>query len=351
MGGDFYHVLGVSREDANDAERLKKAYKRAALKHHPDRAGGSDEMFKRIGLAYDTLSDGTKRAVYDRYGEDGLKAGFVPPETATRDAGREGGGGGFGGGGFGSTPRGSARGGQGFHEFTGADAEALFSRLFGGGGGRGGGFGQGGFGGVGDPFGGFSPTGGGRKRARPECVIEIALSLEELYRGGRREFMYRRNVRAGDGSMTERDEQISLDVKPGWKGGTKLTFDRKGHESATGETADLVVVIKERPHTFLKREGDDLVYEVPSISLRSALVGWKFRFDHVDDEQVSIEFEEPTPAGFVRTVRGRGMPNQKTGARGNLIVRVKAVDFPKKLNARQKKLLKECFPAGKSAAA
>ncbi|OUS47775.1 molecular chaperone [Ostreococcus tauri] len=300
MGSDFYDVLGVSRADANDAERLKKAYKRAALKHHPDRAGGSDEMFKRIGLAYDTLSDGTKRAVYDRYGEDGLKAGFVPPETATRDAGRGGGGGGFGGGGFGSTSNGSARGGQGFHEFTGADAEALFSRLFGGGGGGGGGFGQGGFGGVGDPFGGFSPTGGGRKRARPECVIEIALSLEE------------RN----------------------------LTFDRKGHESATGETADLVV-----------REGDDLVYEVPSISLRSALVGWKFRFDHVDGEQVSIEFEEPTPAGFVRTVRGRGMPNQKTGARGNLIVRVKAVDFPKKLNARQKKLLKECFPAGKSAAA
>ena len=357
-GKDFYAALGISREDAGDAEKLKKAYKKAALKFHPDRKGGDAEKFKRVGLAYDTLSDANKRAVYDRYGEEGLKAGFVPPEARAEAGAAPGGarggraGGGFPGGGF-STSGGFPGAGGGFHEFTGADAEDLFSRLFGGGmGGMGGVGGMGGMGGMGgDPFGGaFSSTGGiGSKRRRPENVIELSLTLEELFRGTKRDLSYRRQVRSG-ASMAERDETLSLDIKRGWKDGTKITFERKGHEDpGTGEAADLVVVIKERAHAFLKREGDNLIYEVPSISLRSALVGWKVKFDHIDGQSVSIELDEPTPAGFTHSVRGRGMPNQKTGARGDLILRVNGVSFPRKLTAKQKNLLKECFPASGAA--
>ena len=83
--------------------------------------------------AYDVLSDAKKRATYDRYGEEGLKAGFVPPEARETDRGFDVGGGGGGGGGFASGGFADGGAGRGYHEFTGADAEELFSRLFGGG--------------------------------------------------------------------------------------------------------------------------------------------------------------------------------------------------------------------------
>ena len=177
MGKDFYETLGVSRADADDQENLKKAYKKAALKSHPDRPGGDAEKFKAVGLAYDTLSDANKRTIYDRYGEEGLKQGFVPPEARGEASGASEGG--FPGGGFsGSAPGSGFRassggggfgfpGGGGFHEFTGADAEDLFARLFGGGGGGGAGSPLGG--GMGDAFGAAA----GSQRRRPECVCHL----------------------------------------------------------------------------------------------------------------------------------------------------------------------------------
>ena len=355
MGKDFYETLGVSRADADDQEKLKKAYKKAALKSHPDRPGGDAEKFKAVGLAYDTLSDANKRTIYDRYGEEGLKQGFVPPEARGEASGASAGG--FPGGRFsGSAPGSGFRassggggfgfpGGGGFHEFTGADAEDLFARFFGGGGGGGAGSPFGG--GMGDAFG----AGVGSKRRRPECVLNLECTLEELFRGGRRDINYVRNVRAGtSGQMAQSNECISIDFKPGWKTGTKITFAGKGNEDAqTGEAADLVVVIKETPHKFLRRDGDDLVYEVPQISLRSALIGWKVEFVNVDGEKVRLSFDDPTAPGSARAVRGKGMPNKKTGRRGDLIVTVKTVKFPSHLNSKQKTLLREAFAPGAAA--
>jgi DnaJ-class molecular chaperone len=301
-------------------------------------------------MAYDALSDAKKRATYDRYGEEGLKQGFVPPEARpeTKGMGAEGRapGGGFraanGGGGFGFP------GGGGFHEFTGADAEDLFARFFGGGGGGGGGA-RSPFGGMGDAFG--ASAGVGSKRRRPECVLNLECTLEELFRGGRRNINYARNVRAGtSGQVAQKDAHIAIDFKPGWKDGTKITFAGKGHEDAqTGQAADLVVVIKETPHKFLRRDGDDLVYEVPQIALRSALIGWKVEFVNVDGETVRLSFDDPTPPGTARALRGKGMPNQKTGQRGDLIVTENKVTFPSHLNSKQKALLREAFAPGAAA--
>ena len=352
----------------------RRAYKKAALRWHPDRAKGDAEKFKEVGEAYDVLSDPNKRATYDRYGDEGLKAGFVPPEargggggtggTGGFGAGQRGAGGGAGGFASGGFARGGGAGG-GYHEFTGADAEELFSRLFGDGG-RGGGtggfsmgadmFSGGGGGGTpfgGTPFGGGSPFGGGEKRRRPSNVVELEVSLEELYRGATKEFTVRRNVRAGGpGQMVERDERVSVDVKRGWRDGTRITYDKRGHQdpSSSAGDADLVVVIKERRHEFLKREKDDLVYEVPSIALRSALVGWKVELKNVDGETVRVAFDNPTPPGMTKRLRGKGMPNQKTGARGDLIVRVKDVTFPARLTVKQKQLLREAFASTSGAA-
>ena len=359
---DFYATLGISKEDASDESKLKKAYKKAAMKSHPDRKGGNAERFKRVGLAYDTLSDPSKRAVYDRYGEEGLKAGFVPPEERASASGAGGGGwGGFGNGnGGGTTFRtttmggggGFPGGGGGYHEFSGADAEKLFQSFFGGGGspfgsaGAGGGFGD--FGGVGNGGGSFDFGGGAaaRKRRRPENIVHLECTLEELFRGTKKMLRLTRKVNGGGGQLVDREETISIDVKPGWKAETKITFERRGNEEPgePGQGADLVVVIKEKPHAWLRREKDDLIYEVPSISLRSALVGFKLSFVNVDGEKIEASFDECTSPGSVRTLRGKGMPNQKTGARGNLMLRVAAVEFPRgKLTAKQKSLIKEAL--------
>jgi len=361
---DFYATLGISKADASDETKLKKAYKKAAMKSHPDRKGGNAERFKRVGLAYDTLSDPSKRAVYDRYGEEGLKAGFVPPEERASASG------GFGNGnGGGTTFRttttggGGFPGGAGYQEFSGADAEKLFRSFFGGGGspfgsgGAGGGFDFGGvgnggggfdFGGVGNGGGGFDFGGGGaaRKRRRPENIVHLECTLEELFRGTKKMLKLTRKVNAGGGQLVDREETMSIDVKPGWKAETKITFERRGNEEPgePGQGANLVVVIKEKPHAWLRREKDDLIYEVPSISLRSALVGFKMSFVNVDGEKIEAPFDECTSPGSIRTLRGKGMPNQKTGVRGNLLLKIGKVEFPRgKLTAKQKSLIKEAL--------
>ena len=127
MGKDFYETLGVSRADADDQEKLKKAYKKAALKSHPDRPGGDAEKFKAVGLAYDTLSDANKRTIYDRYGEEGLKQGFVPPEARSEASGASAGG--FPGGGFsGSAPGSGFRASSGGGERNRVEAYARDER-------------------------------------------------------------------------------------------------------------------------------------------------------------------------------------------------------------------------------
>ena len=160
---DYYAILGVDRNA--DDDQLKKAYRKMAVKWHPDKNQDKKEKaeakFKEIGEAYDVLSDKNKRAIYDRYGEAGLKGGPPPPDP-TQDAGMPGAQNSPGGGGF----KGFGRGGAGpsTRQFSAQDAKSLFESVFGGGGG-GFSFGNddamgGSFPGMGGPFGGMSGMGG-----------------------------------------------------------------------------------------------------------------------------------------------------------------------------------------------
>eukprot|EP00878_Enallax_costatus_P012794 GHUV01013361.1.p1 GENE.GHUV01013361.1~~GHUV01013361.1.p1 ORF type:complete len:384 (+),score=115.50 GHUV01013361.1:227-1378(+) len=327
MGRDYYKILGVDRNAS--ADELKKAYRRLAVKHHPDKnpdnREAAEEKFKEISEAYDVLSDPEKRQVFDAYGEEGLKGG-APPPSAEPAAGP----GGAGGPRFTSftfTP------GQGFQgAYSGVDAARaanIFAHIFGGGADGFGGFdaaprsrvrmfsrkrsmGNGGAGSFEDMFdqakfaryqqqaeqaqyqaahsgtGGYAFGGGAgddddfeasvmsdsfldrqpRKRS-----INLAVSLEDLYKGTTKKLKVTRNVFNEQTGKSEPESKVlEVQIKPGWKAGTKITFAGMGDKEPGRPADDLVFVISEKPHSSYTREGNDL-HTTVTLPLKTALAG------------------------------------------------------------------------------
>lgn len=382
MGKDYYSLLGVPKDVGDD--KLKSAYRKMAMKWHPDKNKGSKEAeqkFKEVAEAYDVLSDKNKRAVYDKYGEEGLKAGPPPSEPSGG-----GGGGGFGGRGMpGGGFAGSGGPGGGGYEFHGEDAYKIFEQFFGGGGmggvggmggggggmpggfmfqGMQGGGGRGGAGGMMEDImmnaGGGAPGGkrGRRQGGGPrEEEAEFAVSLEDLFKGGKKSIQITRRVnavsnkdaggRGGGVAMRDVKEVLEIDIKAGWKKGTRLTFAGKGSEApggGPGSANNLTIVIAEKPHGVYTREGDDLVSRC-SITVQQALCGFKLTLQGVDGEPVVVSVTDGrvmSPGDSVK-VRGRGMPNQKTGKRGDVVVIFSEIKFPAKVTEAQRQALKAAF--------
>ena len=291
MGKDYYGILGVPR-DADDAA-MKKAYRKNAMKWHPDKNQGSPDAeakFKECAEAYDVLSYSSKRAIYDRYGEEGLKHGAgVGPGTPEGRGGRapssEMPQGGFGQG-FSARAGGAPGGAQ--YQFSGDDAFNIFEQLFGAG--------------AGGMGGGFAPRAGGAqqhnsaKRGPSHDVVKYPVALEDLFTGGVKKLKVTRKVNfvgphaPGPNAMTEVTEVIEIDIKPGWRSGTKLTYDKKGDElpGKPGHANDLVVVLSEKPHKDYTREGDDLLAVVKSIPLQQALCGVRLSVPGIDGEGTAL---------------------------------------------------------------
>lgn len=351
MGKDYYAILGIPRDADEDA--IKKAYRKAALKTHPDR-GGDAEKFKAVSEAYEVLSDGEKRAVYDQYGEEGLK-GAPPPGSA------EGGGPGAG---FAGGRGGSFRGG-----FTPHDAESIFRMFFGGG--APGGFSFGGAGdddddgmpgGMGGPFAsmfggmggmpggmgampGAGGRGGGRSaragaraaRKAPTIERELHVTLEELFTGVSKKLKITRKVYdEASGRQIEASKVLTIDVQPGWKDGTAVTFENEGDEEPGMIPADIKFTIRQKPHARFEREGDNLVYRA-HVSLADALTGVRLQIQTLDERQLDVALNSVviTP-DYIHRVPGEGMPQRKrAGQRGDLLVRFQ-VAFPRTLSQEQK---------------
>ncbi|KAK3140843.1 hypothetical protein QOZ80_5AG0406580 [Eleusine coracana subsp. coracana] len=225
MGVDYYKVLGVGRGATDD--ELKKAYRSLAMKYHPDKnpSPQADSLFKQVSEAYDVLSDPQKRAVYDQYGEDALKAGAPPPPASTR-----------------------GHGAQGFR-FNQRSAEEIFSEIFGGAFGGAGPRAPGGGVPHGFPgFGGVSvgeASSGAVQRKAPPIERRLAFSLEDLYKGATKKMKISRDVLDATGKPTNVDEILTIDIKPGWKKGTKITFPEKGNERRNVRPSDLVFIVDE----------------------------------------------------------------------------------------------------------
>jgi curved DNA-binding protein len=272
MPRDYYEVLGVSR-DASEAD-IKKAYRKLARQYHPDRNPGDKQAeahFKEVQEAYEVLSDKTKRAQYDRFGFVGHGAGG--------QRGPGGGGGPFPGGGA-----------QGF-EFQGIDPDDLASilRQFGGGGGGGfGGFGGGAEGDLGDLF-GRARGGRGRARQTPRQVeADVTIPFLQAALGG-------------TVSLSVDGHQIDVKVPAGVEEGKKL---RIGGQAPGG--GDLIVRLHVEPHPYFRREGNNVVLEVP-ISIPESVLGTRVDVPTLEGEKLAVKIPPGTSSGARLRLRGKGI--------------------------------------------
>jgi DnaJ-class molecular chaperone len=278
-----------------------------SLKWHPDKNQGdvdlATRMFAQIAEAYEVLSSKKLRAVYDKFGEEGLKAPTVGGRAYafSGDAGRI------------------------FEKFFGTSNP--FATLLDGPAGPTDPFASAGFGGA---------SGDGPAKA-PTVISKLSLTLQELYTGcTKRLKISRRRLQADGRTLRSEQKFLAVRVQPGWRAGTKVTFENEGDERAGVVPADVVFVVAERPHPVFRRVGNDLIFSA-RIPLVSALTDFSLRVDHLDGRVLNIPCNEVIRPGSVKTVSGEGMPiSRQPGARGNLVIEFDVV-FPEKLTTAQKK--------------
>jgi molecular chaperone DnaJ len=333
---DYYEVLGVPR-DADEAA-LKKAYRRLAMEYHPDRNNGDHEAeakFKALTEAYEVLRDPSKRSLYDRYGEAGLRGG----------------------------------GAAGFHSFDLSEALNIFMRDFGG------------FGGFEELFGGGGRGGRQRERRGNDLKAAVSLTLAEVATGVKKSLKYkvlvacetcggsgakagtkartcptcggsgevRRAQRsifgqfvsvapcptcAGEGKLIQEpcpicrgdgrvrvDRTVTVDVPPGVSSSNYITLRGQGHAGARGGApGDLVVMLEVEDDERFERHGDDLVYDLP-LSFSQAALGAEVPVPTPLGEE-KVKVAPGTQSGTVLRLKGRGLPHLGAGSKGDLHVRI-----------------------------
>jgi molecular chaperone DnaJ len=352
---DYYEVLGVGRA-ATDAE-IKSAYRKLALKHHPDRNPGdkaAEDKFKEAAEAYAVLADQEKRGLYDRFGHAGVNQGGAP----------------------------------GFDPNTFAD----FGDILGG---------------LGDIFGFGDIFGGGRRRGGPQrgsdLRYDLEISFEEAAKGtettiqvprdetctacsgsgaapghgpevcpqcrGQGQLRYQQGfftvaktcgqcrgtgrvitkpcqVCRGAGRLTK-ERQLTVKIPAGIATGQRLRLYGEGeHGLAGGPPGDLYIIVHVQEHAFFRREDDDLFCEI-AVNYPTLVIGGSVKVPTLDGED-SLPIPEGTQSGATFRLRGRGMPNVSGRGRGDLHVSVKAA-VPKKLSKEQRKAVEELarvLPAG-----
>jgi curved DNA-binding protein len=298
MSEDYYKSLGVGKEaSAND---IKKAYRKLAMKYHPDHTKGdkaAEEKFKKITEAYAVLSDPEKRKQYDTYGSADFQQRFSQEDI--------------------------------FRNFDFSDILKEF------------GFGGGGFGSGGDhrfSFGG-SPFGGGRRQRAvkgTDLVYELPVTLYEVATGSTKAVAFEHEGRR---------ENISIKIPKGMQDGKRLRVPGKGAPSPYGGPAgDLYVKIKVLEDPVFKSENNDLnIYR--TIKLTEALLGSQIAVPTLDGGELSLKIPPGTRHKTKMRLAGHGLPRMNGAGQGDLYVIV-IVDVPKHLTPEQKKLVTQLADTG-----
>ena len=348
---DYYEVLGVQKSAS--ADEIKKAYRKLAVKYHPDKNPGNkeaEEKFKEAAEAYSVLSDADKKAKYDQFGHAGVDG--AGPDFS----------GGFG------------------------NLNDILNDLFGGA--------------FGGGFGGFGGFGGGQRRERVyrgrDIRVRVKLTLEEIARGVEKEISIEKNVPCPDcggrGARNSSDiktcpacngtgqvqrvvnsflgqtvtystcqqcggegkiisnpchtcngtglvrqrESIKVKIPAGVEAGMQMTVQGEGHAAKNnGINGDLLVVIEEQEHPDFRREGSNLLY-TKVISVVDAMLGCEVEIPCLDGKQ-KIRVEPGTQSGTVTRLRGKGLPSVNSYGTGDLYVKI-AVWIPKKLTKEERAL-------------
>jgi curved DNA-binding protein len=312
MAEDYYQILGVSRTAT--PEEVKKAYRKLAQKYHPDRAKGNkkeaEAQFKKISEAYAVLSNSDKRKEYDEFGSQAFRNKFSQEDIFR---------------------------GFDFNDiFDIGISEGIFSRLFGGLGGKGARPGAGGrarvfrYGGP-EGFQNMAPPIKGE-----DLQIEVPITLHEMAFGTEKPISF---------SKTGQVEKLTVKVPAGTLPGKRLRIAEKGRPSPTGgPPGDLYVKLKEVEHPVFKRDGSDLFVDRHIRYTESAL-GTKVTVPTLDGKTMSLKVPPGTNSLTKMRLKNYGLPHANGKSRGDQYVRI-IVDIPAELTKKQKTLLEELAKEG-----
>ncbi|KAK6169595.1 hypothetical protein SNE40_020615 [Patella caerulea] len=315
MGVDYYNILSLTRS-ATDAD-IKKSYRKLSLKFHPEKNKGdqiSADRFKQVAEAYDILSDPRKRAVYDQFGEEGLKNG-VPEGSGEAGAWTQG-----------YTFHGNAE--KVFKDFFGGDNP--FQEFY-----------DGVDGDLSMGFGGLN--GRGHKKQDPAIQRDLQLALEEVFHGCTKKMKISRRVMNEDGHTSSiRDKILTIIVKKGWKPGTRITFPKEGDQGPNNVPADIVFVVKDKPHPRFRREGINLIHTA-KVPLGKALTGCTVEINTLDDRVLHIPINDIIKPGYKKVVPGEGMPvSTEPSEKGDLIIDFD-IEFPPALSPERKDMVRRAL--------
>ncbi|CAG8726770.1 21715_t:CDS:2 [Dentiscutata erythropus] len=346
-GTDYYQILGVQRSATQ--REIKKQYKQLSKKYHPDKNPGdkeAEQKFVQLAEAYEVLSDETKRSIYDKYGEEGLKQ--------------------------------HGAGGNNFH-----NPFDIFAKFFGGSG----------------HFGDSNS----QERQGPNIIMDIEVDLKELYLGTQFDVDISKQVICshcrGSGAKSDDDviscdacggrgvkvvkqmlgpgifqqfhstcdscggkgkivkskcpicdgkkvlranEQLTVIIDRGMKDGNTVVFEKESDEAPDTIPGDIIFKIKTLPNSIFTRNGDNL-YKKETISLIDALTGFERNLTHLDGRIVTIKRDTVTQPNFVQVIKNEGMPKHRTQVKGDLYVEYTVV-FPSVIEDVAKEGLKKLFP-------
>ncbi len=301
---DYYKILGVDK--TADSAAIKKAYRKLAMKYHPDKNPddkAAEDKFKQANEAYAVLSDPEKRKQYDTYGSTGFSERYSQEDI-----------------------------------FRGSDLGSIlreFGINFGGG------FSQ--AGGAGSPFESFFSQSSGCAGSRgfqqqavkgQDMTMELWVTLEEVATGTERTI-----------ALAHIGDRVSVKIPAGIEPGKKLRVSGKGGPSQMGGPAgDLYLKVNVQPHALFQQDGSTLIYE-KKVPFSQAALGTKVAVPTLDGKELNVKIPAGMQAGGKLRLKGKGLPKGPKGPKGDLMVKI-TIEVPKELTEKQQELLEELQKSG-----